>query len=81
VDVEDTDHDHFRPEDPDDLIMEVRFVPMAEAIDLVLAAGRHPGSQSTADYLRRPRAAEPVIWLWDLRRSAEPLGRIPAGPL
>jgi 8-oxo-dGTP diphosphatase len=80
AEIADLNGDRFRPDDPDDLIMEARFVPVAEAIELVLSAGVFPGSQSTADFLGRSPGDPPPIWLWDLNRSTDgPLGRIP-GP-
>ena len=70
--------DRFDPHDPDGLIIEARFVPIDEAIDLVLAAGIFPGSQSTADFLRQGAGSEPTFWLWDLNRSTDgPLAQIP----
>lgn len=65
-------------DDPDGLIIEARFVPVDEAIDLVLAGGVFPGSQSTADYLRGGGSAEPTFWLWDLNKSTDgPLTQLP----
>lgn len=78
VDLDAQTIDRFEPDDPDGLIIEARFVPVDEAIDLVLGAGLFPGSQSTADYLRRGDSREPTIWLWDLNKSIDgPLGQIP----
>jgi 8-oxo-dGTP diphosphatase len=78
VDVADSPGDRFTPDDPDDLIIEARFVPVPEAIDLVLAGGLTPGSQSTVDYLRQQPGHGPMFWLWDLnRRNDGPLGRMP----
>lgn len=71
--------DRFTPDDPDDLIIEARFVPTAEAIELVLSAGVFPGSQSTADFLRDGPGRGPTFSLWDLNKSTdEPLARLPA---
>ncbi len=79
VELEASDGDRFEPNDPDGLIIEARFVPVADAIDLVLAAGVFPGSQSTADFLAQPPGSPPTIWLWDLNVSTErPLAQIPA---
>lgn len=58
----------FYPNDADGLIIEARFVPVAEAIDLVLSAGVFPGSQSTADFLTQAPDSLPTIWLWDLKQ-------------
>lgn len=70
--------DRFEPHDPDELIIEARFVAVPEAVELVLQAGVTPGSQSTADYLRRCEDAVPVISLWDLNRSTDqPLSQVP----
>ncbi len=76
VELAGADHDHFRPDDPDDLIIEARFVPVVVAIELVLRSGETPGSRSTAEFLTRP-AGGPTIWLWDLNRSDQPLGQLP----
>ena len=68
----------FAPNDPDGLIIEARFVPIPQAIDLVLSAGVFPGSQSTADYLRQEPGTAPTFSLWDLNRSTDgPLARLP----
>ncbi|QDP98937.1 NUDIX hydrolase [Microlunatus elymi] len=70
--------DRFEPNDPDDLIIEARFVPIRDAIDLVLQAGVTPGSQSTSDFLRQDGNADPSIWLWDLNQSTDrPLSQVP----
>lgn len=79
VEVDGGHGDRFEPRDPDGLIMEARFVPVEEAIDLVLGAGVFPGSQSTADFLARSPTDPPTLWLWDLNQSTEgPLGQLPA---
>lgn len=79
VDLGDVTEDSFTPDDPDDLIIEARFVPVREAIDLVLSAGVFPGSQSTADFLRREPGDGPTFSLWDLNRYADgPIARLPA---
>ncbi len=46
VEVDPAPGDRFEPRDPDGLIIEARFVPVGEAINLVLSAGVFPGSQS-----------------------------------
>lgn len=44
----------------------------------MLGAGVFPGSQSTANFLRRGAGAEPTFWLWDLNKSTDgPLAQIP----
>lgn len=69
------------PSDPDGLIMEARFVPIAEAVELVVESGDTPGGRSTADFLSRASDREPMITLWDLNRSATaPLGQLPTAP-
>lgn len=79
VDLGAVSGDRFTPDDPDDLIIEARFVPMAEAIELVLSAGVFPGSQSTADFLRHGLGGGPTFSLWDLNKSTDgPLARLPA---
>ena len=79
VDLGDVTEDSFTPDDPDDLIIEARFVPVQEAIDLVLSAGVFPGSQSTADFLRQGPGDGPTFSLWDLNRYADgPIARLPA---
>lgn len=79
VDLGDVTGDRFTPDDPDDLIIEARFVPVLEAIDLVLSAGVFPGSQSTADFLRQEPGGRPVFSLWDLSQDTDgPLSRLPA---
>lgn len=71
--------DHFEPNDPDHLIIEARFVPVIEAIDLVLKNGIFPGSHSTADFLRQGPDIGPVLSLWDLNQSSDgPLAQLPA---
>lgn len=66
------------PDDPDGLIMEARFVPNAEAVNLILESGNTPGARSTADFLSRESANPPVISLWDLRRADDGLvGQLP----
>ncbi|SDS58794.1 NUDIX domain-containing protein [Microlunatus soli] len=78
VAVEPVIGDRFAPHDPDNLIIEARFVPVDQAVDLILQPGMTPGSQSTANYLRQDQQAGPPIWLWDLNRSdQQPLGQIP----
>lgn len=77
VELESETIDRFTPADPDGLIIEARFVPVQDAIGLVLAAGVFPGSQSTADFLRSDGDGVP-FWLWDLNRSTDgPLAQIP----
>lgn len=79
VELDGADGDRFEPNDPDGLIIEARFVPVAEAIGLVMAAGVFPGSQSTADFLARAPGSPPMVWLWDLNKSADgPLSQLPA---
>lgn len=79
VDVEATPEGPFQPDDPDGLILEARFVPIAEAVELVLSVGVFPGSQSTADFLRQDAADGPTFSLWDLNKSVDgPLARLPA---
>lgn len=69
----------FHPNDPDGLILEARFVPISEAIPLVLSAGVFPGSQSTADFLRQAPGRAPTFSLWDLNKSTDgPLARLPS---
>ncbi|GAB3916054.1 hypothetical protein GCM10011575_23520 [Microlunatus endophyticus] len=78
VDLGEVTEDSFTPDDPDDLIIEARFVPLREAIDLVLSAGVFPGSQSTADFLRQEPGDGPTFSLWDLNRYGDgPLVRLP----
>lgn len=78
VEVDPAEGDWFEPRDPDGLIMEARFVPVGEAIDLVLSAGVFPGSQSTADFLARSPSDPPTLWLWDLNQSTKgPLAQLP----
>lgn len=78
VEVDPAQGDRFEPRDPDGLIIEARFVPVGEAIDLVLSAGVFPGSQSTADFLARSPGESPTFWLWDLNQSTKgPLARLP----
>lgn len=79
VALEDVRGDRFEPADPDGLIIEARFVPVTEAIGLVLSAGVTPGSQSTADFLQQAPGDGPTFQLWDLNKSvAGPLGQLPA---
>lgn len=79
VDLRTVSGDRLMPDDPDDLIIDARFVPVAQAIDLVLSAGVFPGSQSTADYLRQQPGSGPTFSLWDLNQStAGSLARLPA---
>lgn len=79
VDLEAAEGDRFDPKDPDGLIIETRFVPVAAAIDMVLSAGVFPGSQSTADLLTRAPDIPPPIWLWDLNKSPDgPLTELPS---
>jgi 8-oxo-dGTP pyrophosphatase MutT (NUDIX family) len=79
VDLRDVAGDRFTPDDPADLIIEARFVPVVEAIDLVLSAGVFPGSQSTAEFLRRQPGGGPTFSLWDLNQATDgPLARLPA---
>lgn len=79
VDVGDVTDDQFMPDDPDDLIIEARFVNVVEAIGLLLSAGVFPGSQSTADFLRQDLGDQPTFWLWDLnRRTDGPIATLPA---
>jgi len=78
VELEPVQAVEFLPDDPDGLIIEARFVPTAEAIDLVLSAGVFPGSQSTADFLRQEPGAPPSFSLWDLNTNTDgPLARLP----
>jgi len=79
VDLGTVSGNRFTPNDPDDLIIEARFVPVVQAIDLVLNAGIFPGSQSTADFLRQAPGQGPTFSLWDLNQSTDgPLARLPA---
>jgi 8-oxo-dGTP diphosphatase len=79
VDLGNVSGDRFTPHDPDDLIIEARFVPVTEAIDLVLSAGVFPGSHSTADFLRQGPGGGPAFSLWDLNQFTDrPLARLPA---
>lgn len=78
VELDGAHGDHFEPNDPDGLIMEARFIPVAEAAELVMSAGVFPGSQSTASYLARSPSDPPTIWLWDLNKSTDgPLAQLP----
>ena len=43
-----------------------RFVPTAEAIELVLSAGVSPGSRVPAEFLRHGPGRGPTFSLWDL---------------
>lgn len=79
--VELSDDEPSEPSDPDELIIEARFVPIAEAVELVVESGDTPGGRSTADFLSRASDREPMITLWDLNRSATaPLGQLPTAP-
>lgn len=68
---------HLTPNDPDGLIIEAAFVPIAEAIRLMRQAELTPGNHSTAEFLALPSGTRPPLWLWDLGRASDhPLTRL-----